>query len=353
MANYRVLMLGQFPPLITGEGNANAAVRSILVTNGCSVKVVDSCIIENVGDVGEFSLKKIRSAISIIFEAVFALKGVSLLYATPGQTLFGIFRFLPILFMARLLKKKVYLHWHGYGILSLVNKYSILKKVLFNKSIYHLLLTDDLKNKLILSNCYIDNCTVIKNFHEGLGNSCVKEVNLDKLNVLFLSGLMLEKGILDFIEAAEKSNDFNFIICGKGAPEIEKTIERSQKKGKLAFLGMVRGAEKEAVFSTADVFVLQTYHPTEGVPLTIIEAMDSGCAVITTKHNGIPETVGKAARLIEPKSSSALLSALNDLSENRAKLHMLQEESYKQSLLFTHERFEQNILKALDLRIGS
>jgi glycosyltransferase involved in cell wall biosynthesis len=349
----KILMLGQFPPLVTGEGNANAAVRSILESNGCSVDVVDSCIIENVGGVGEFSLNKVGSAMLIIFKAIFSLKGVDLFYATPGQTLFGIFRFLPILFAARLLRKRVYLHWHGYGILSLVNKYSVLKIILFNKSTAHFLLTEDLKNKLLLSNCLVDNCTVVRNFHNDLGDSFVKGVSPGKLNVLFLSGLMLEKGIFDFIEAAGISKQFNFIVCGKGAPEVEREIKCSQVKGNISFLGMVKGAEKEAVFSSADVFVLQTYHPTEGVPLTIIEAMASGCAVVTTKHNGIPETVGQAALFVEPKSAGALLSALSDLNEDRERLQILQKKSYEQSLLFTYEQFEQNLLVALDLRVAS
>jgi glycosyltransferase involved in cell wall biosynthesis len=317
------------------------------------VNVVDSCIIENVGDVGEFSLNKIGSAVLVIFKAIFSLKGVNLFYATPGQTLFGILRFLPILFVARLLKKRVYLHWHGYGVLSLVNKYSALKKILFNKSITHFLLTEDLKNKLLLSDCQVDNCTVIRNFHNDLGDPCAQGPDPDKLNVLFLSGLMLEKGILDFIEVAEMSNQFNFIVCGKGASDIEKKIEDAEKKGSLSFFGMVEGAKKEMIFASADIFVLQTYYPTEGVPLTIIEAMASGCAVVTTNHNGIPETVGQAALFVEPKSAGSLFSALNDLNGDRAKLQILQKKSYEQSLLFTYEQFEQNLLVALDLRVAS
>ena len=350
MRKNKILMLGQFPPLVTGEGNANAAVRSILESNGCSVDVVDSCIIENVGDVGEFSLNKIGNAVLIIFKAIFSLKGINLFYATPGQTLFGILRFLPILFIAMLFKKSVYLHWHGYGILSLVDKYSALKPLLFNKSITHFLLTEDLKSKLLMSGCLVDNCRVIRNFHNDISDSCSQRIAPDKLNVLFLSGLMLEKGILDFIKAAEMSNQFNFIVCGKGTPSIEREIENSEKKGCLSFLGMVEGAKKETIFASADIFVLQTYHPTEGVPLTIIEAMASGCAVVTTKHNGIPETVGHAALFVEPKSPDKLLSVLNDLNNDRAKLQLLQKQSFAQSLLFTYEQFEHDILKALNLR---
>ena len=296
MKGNSVLMYGQFPPLITGEGIANEAVRAILLEEGCSVKIVDSCIIENVGDVGNVSFKKVYKAIIVMFSAIFQALRVGVLYATPGQTLFGIVRFLPVIYIALILKRRVYLHWHGYGLLPLIIKYPLLKNVLFREGINHILLTDNLKLSLETVGCSVSECVVVKNFssEESVppGKSCNEA---KKLNVLFLGGLMIEKGILEFVEAAESTNKFEFTVCGRGGPEIMKRIKESEANNHLAFKGLVQGKEKADIYSTSDILVLQTFYPTEGVPLTIIEAMAHSCAVITTEHNGIPETVGQAA----------------------------------------------------------
>ena len=350
MENSKVLMVGQFPPLITGEGMANEAVFRILTEAGVAVKVVDSCIINTVSDVGELSINKIFSATLVIVKSIFYLFKADLVYMTPGQTYFGILRFLPIIFMALLLRKKVYLHWHGYGIQGLVNKHPYLKRLLFRSSIKHFLLTSDLKDKLKRAGCIMDQASVISNYFSASKlTGSASRVNGNKLNVLYLGGLMEEKGILEFIKAAEISSDFNFIVCGKGGGGIMDKLKMADKKGTLSFRGMTLGKDKDKVFLESGIFVLQTHHPTEGVPLTIIEAMAAGCAVITTQHNGIPETVGEAALYVDKRSSYSLLMALNSLKDDHKKLTELQEASLVQSSLYTFDKFKVNVLKGLSL----
>ena len=40
-----------------------------------------------------------------------------------------------------------------------------------------------------------------------------------------------------------------------------------------------------------DIFVLLTRYPNEGQPISILEAMGNGMAIITTNHAGIPDIV--------------------------------------------------------------
>lgn len=57
---------------------------------------------------------------------------------------------------------------------------------------------------------------------------------------------------------------------------------------------------------------------------TLLEAMASGCACISTKRGGIPEVAGENAILLEPITSDILASALNKLIEDKSSRIKLQ-----------------------------
>ena len=59
----------------------------------------------------------------------------------------------------------------------------------------------------------------------------------------------------------------------------------------IRYLGAVTGAEKKKLLSESDLFVLPTYYPHEGQPITIIEAMSAGMPVICTDHAGISDLI--------------------------------------------------------------
>jgi glycosyltransferase involved in cell wall biosynthesis len=50
----------------------------------------------------------------------------------------------------------------------------------------------------------------------------------------------------------------------------------------LEWIRGARGAEKQALFEQAQIFVLPTQYPVEAQPLAVLEAMAHGCAIVTT-----------------------------------------------------------------------
>lgn len=344
----KVLMVGQFPPPVTGEGQMNLLVERMLKAEGLAVAKVDSCIIADVNQVGKFGFLKFWRALQVCLKAILFITRVDVLYLTPGQTLFGLLRFLPLLAVAVALRKKVILHWHGYGILPLFERYPKIARFYFSQRFSNVVLTDDLIIKLAHIGINTQRTVKIANFSElpiqKANNDIGAEEQLLRLNVLFLGGLMVEKGIDVFLEVAEKTNLFNFVVCGAGNADITTRIRQLADSGKLAFHGLVQTNEKQQVLAQADIFVLQTHYPTEGVPLTILEAMASGCAIVTTRHNGIPETVGDAVCFVEQNSVESLLAALTELNEQRDKLFSLQQASLYQVRQYSYKSFKEAML---------
>jgi glycosyltransferase involved in cell wall biosynthesis len=80
-------------------------------------------------------------------------------------------------------------------------------------------------------------------------------------------------------------------------------VARRGLEESVELLGWITGAQKMAAFTAADVFCLPSH--SEGLPITIIEAMSAGLPVIATRISGIPEEVAEG--------ETGLLYALGDL----------------------------------------
>ncbi len=103
-------------------------------------------------------------------------------------------------------------------------------------------------------------------------------------------------------------------ILGTGPEEQRlKSLATELKLGEaVKFMGFVN--DPPALFGRID-FLLQPSLTTEGVPITVLEAMAAGLPVIATTVGGIPEVIENkvAGILIQPGSVEALASAIHDL----------------------------------------
>lgn len=109
----------------------------------------------------------------------------------------------------------------------------------------------------------------------------------DKRTLLFLSRIHPKKGLLTLIEAWAhvRPSGWRVIIAGPDEEGHRSTLEASiASKGLVNdfdFVGSVDGAEKAALYHSADLFVLPTFSENFGV--VIAEALACGLPVITTK----------------------------------------------------------------------
>ena len=132
--------------------------------------------------------------------------------------------------------------------------------------------------------------------HEEMQNSLA--IPNDAFVVGMISRLVKEKGILEFLEAAENlhkdNSDIFFLLIGERlksdhAQSVDKALELSKEKlGKNLILTGLRSDIPELI-SIMDVFCLPSWR--EGMPRTIIEAMMMQKPVIATDIRGSREEV--------------------------------------------------------------
>ncbi|MEH1805669.1 glycosyltransferase family 4 protein [Nostoc sp.] len=157
------------------------------------------------------------------------------------------------------------------------------------------------------------------------------------VNVLFLSSLNEQKGYIEFINSitllSESNNNIfvNAILCGKTTIGREKNLQlpthetasvwietqinyiNKSDNAKLTWINGAVDLEKEKLFHDAHIFILPSRY--EGQPITILEALASGCAIITTKVGEIPTTVNeKTVRFINECSPDVIKEVIIELS---------------------------------------
>lgn len=139
--------------------------------------------------------------------------------------------------------------------------------------------------------------------------------------MLFLGILGQRKGTYDLIdvlpEILQKFPDSHVYFGGDG--ERQQAEQLCRDKGiadHVTFLGWVRGAEKEKYLKECSIYVLPTYH--EGMPMSVLEAMSYGMAVVSTYVGGIPHIItdGENGLLCEAGDRAALRDKLSRLLDD-------------------------------------
>lgn len=83
---------------------------------------------------------------------------------------------------------------------------------------------------------------------------------------------------------------------------------------KVKWIRGAKGTNKAQLFRDAQIFVFPSQFPVEAQPLVLLEAMASGCALITSTVGEIPSTVdASCASLLETVSAEGLAQAIRDL----------------------------------------
>jgi glycosyltransferase involved in cell wall biosynthesis len=164
---------------------------------------------------------------------------------------------------------------------------------------------------------------------------------LDKIQLKLISigRLSEEKGFSTLLKAVKNikikwNENVRLFIIGDG-PEKNNLLRLAKEYGisdNVIFPGYIDNACK--ILKYFDVFVMSSL--TEGMPITLLEAMRAGVPIVATAVGGIPEALegGKCGILVPPGSEMDLARSITKLHENNL---LKQELSIKSKIRFQEE----------------
>jgi glycosyltransferase involved in cell wall biosynthesis len=110
---------------------------------------------------------------------------------------------------------------------------------------------------------------------------------------------------------AGEGRDLQLAVVGGGGWRTETEREQIERLGltpRIHYTGYVAQEDLAAIYSAASVFLFPSLH--EGFGLAALEAMACGTPVVTSNTSSLPEVVGDAALLVDPRNPSELAKAV-------------------------------------------
>lgn len=360
----KILFILHLPPPIHGAAVVGDIIRkSDVINSKFECRYINLATATGLGDIGHFKFNKISRFFSLINEIRRAIGDFrpDLIYITPNSAGKAFYKDWLTLKVIKRFRTPVIAHFHNKGVAR--NATNRLKRALY-KDFFHnlhvILLSDHLKSDIsdFVSPEQINIC------HNGLADIPYTANQLATNNlpprVLFLSNLLIDKGLLTMLNALavlkDRNIDFVCDIAGAETAEIDRSrldneIARRSLGNRVKYHGAVYGSDKDRLFASADVFVFPSKYKNEAFPLVCIEAMQHSLPIVASNEGGIPDMVvdGINGYICPDTNTSTLANCIASIVSDLELGHKMGENGrrlYEEK--FTIRNFESNLCDILD-----
>ena len=363
----KILFILHYPPPVVGASVVGQFIKESQVVNtSFEADYINLATASSLAQLNKGGISKIGTFFKIQWRVINALftKSYDLCYLSFTAKGLGFYKDLLIVGTLKLFGKNVIYHLHNKGVRSNSgNRFNVFcYRFAFNKA------------KVILLSPYLfqDIARYVKEeqvFYCANGIPATKnKVSLKKQDeggpckILFLSNMMVEKGVFVLLEACRLLKDkgalFECHFVGDWLDMSKSDFQnRVTQYGLNDFVyahGKKYNEEKEYFLNSSDIFVLPTYYHNECFPLVLLEAMKHELPIISTPEGGIRDIVidNETGFVVPQKDPIALaekLELLISAPELRSKLGSAGKRRYEH--LFTLRSFENNITKTLQMSL--
>ncbi len=165
--------------------------------------------------------------------------------------------------------------------------------------------------------------------------------------LLYVGSLIERKNLLNLLEAVAltlKVSDVPLVIVGEGAAYKKRLKAKADKLGishKIIFLPKVPTGDLPALYQASTLFIYPSFFEGFGIPL--VEAMNSGTPVITSKGSCFPEVGGDAALYVDPQDPQSIADGIVSVLENPT----LREEMIRKGKIYVQKFHQEKTTQAL------
>jgi len=129
----------------------------------------------------------------------------------------------------------------------------------------------------------------------GLVPDIVKSEQTVPEYISFVGRVSREKGIDDFLEAANRLPEFKFVVAGR----IPEDFHPVRNSANVSWLGFLKGKDLDELYKKSKMIIVPS-RCYEGFPNVVTRAMAHSVPVIATNLGSLPEILGNDCGLIYP-----------------------------------------------------
>jgi glycosyltransferase involved in cell wall biosynthesis len=170
--------------------------------------------------------------------------------------------------------------------------------------------------------------------------------NLPKEYMLYVGTVEKRKNILSAVIALNENNiDLPLIIIGKKTDyqdEVEAYLIKHKMENQVKIFNNIPFADFPAIYQQALLFIYPSVFEGFGIP--IIEALNSGVPVITTRGGCFSEAGGFAARYIDPHDTDEIGAAIKEISEDKQIQARMIKDGKEYTEKFSEERISKHMM---------
>ncbi len=174
--------------------------------------------------------------------------------------------------------------------------------------------------------------------HNGVFVPETVDFSIKKKNIVFVGRLFPPKTpevLVDAIKILKDEMDVvpNLVVIGDGEKRkiLEEKIKQHSMENYVHMMGECGEDIIRKTLSDSSVFCLPTLW--EGFPMTIVEAMASGCAVLASDVGGIAEAVDESVGTLIPRGASAKVWAekIKEVLQDENKLREMSKNAHEKA----------------------
>jgi glycosyltransferase involved in cell wall biosynthesis len=332
--NNRVVLIGQFPPVVTGQSLITQYIFEKLLHWGCSCTKIS------------FNQIKGNKVLNyFVFYYRFFLKCSKknlIIYLSPARSNLGYLRNFVIIFYSSLFNNKILLHYHcgDYDEFLSTSNFFVKKSCAysFNKVSFHIFLSKRLLGNFKNLNLDENKIIFIPNSITTLEPKSIIGFNAKTrtYNIVFMSNMLPSKGYMIVLEAINilinkfKLTNIRCDFYGEFlsedfrsekdlVKEFDEYVMNCNLSDFVKYNGLVSGLEKQTVLRNAHIFLLPTEYPVEAQPISILEALSFNLLVIASDFRAIPDMIIDKVTgvLLKTKSPDLLAFQIKDVLNNK------------------------------------
>jgi glycosyltransferase involved in cell wall biosynthesis len=172
------------------------------------------------------------------------------------------------------------------------------------------------------------------------------------LRLLFVGTIAQRKGIKYLLEALRllPSQHVELTVCGRAVDDLSLFKPFANQ---VIVRPSVSASDLLTAYQTSDLFVFPSL--VEGFAQVLLESLACGLPILSTTHTAAPDLVreGVEGFVVEPKRPDLLAERIEWALTHRRELRAMRREARRRAELFSHARFQANLVDAVQRFVGN